>query len=77
MRLWVLSRHEVGGKVYDCFHAHVIAAPTEDAARAMAAGAHADEGAAVWSHPTFVTCEHIGDSNTEEAGIVLSDFHAG
>lgn len=81
MKLWLITRAEDKGDkstpIYDCYDGHVIAAPTEVAAREMASAHPGDEGAACWLSGTTSRCGHIGESLDDVPGIVLSDFHAG
>lgn len=90
--IWLLSLNPgLGG--YDCYHAHVIVADTEDRARAIApcadecprardrdhsAARWRGEGDCTWEDPAKVKCERIGHANAgTEEGVVCSDFHAG
>jgi hypothetical protein len=78
MKLWILSRlTNDATPIYDCHDGHVIAAPDEAAARKMAADRAGDEKARAWIEGGGSVCEHLGESLTDDVGIVLSDFHAG
>lgn len=78
MKLWLLTRKDGDGlQVYDCYDGHVISAPTEAEARAIAAERPGDEGKDCWLAPHMSECEHFGESLTDKIGTWLSDFHAG
>ncbi len=77
MKLWLLTRNDDDGPTYDAYGGHVIAAPTEQEARALASEQPGDEGRDVWFNPDKVTCEHFGEAIKDEPGTWLSDFHAG
>jgi hypothetical protein len=63
-------------RTWDEYWGHVIAATDENDARALAAVSHADESHDEWWQQATVRA--LGQANGGvEAGIVLSDFHAG
>jgi hypothetical protein len=80
MKLWMLRPvdEENGLWWYDCAHGFVIAAPSEDRARVIAAENAGDEGDSKdgnpWMDPTITTCTLLvpGDE-----GVLMRDFHAG
>ena len=77
MRLWQLTRTDAGGRIYDCYDGYIIRAPSEERARQIANEHPADEGP-VWTDPTKVTCECIGDSlDGSGEAVIMTDFHAG
>ncbi len=76
MKLWLVSRNDED-MIYDAYDGHVIAAESEEEARAFAAQGAADEGKEVWSDGEKVKCELIGETLGADKGVVLSSFNAG
>ena len=72
MKLWVLRHNGCG---YDEHRGFIMRARSAKKARAMAAGAAADEGPNVWRDATRSTCEELTLDGAE--GVVMSDFNAG
>lgn len=67
---------------YDVNYEHVIAAPTEEAARACAAAVAADEGSAVWLSHWRSSCVAVGLYTRDTADdvcpiIITTAFNAG
>jgi len=90
MSLFLVTRNDGAG--YDEANAFVVAALSEDQARALLSapldvdemfdggrGVYAgDEGTRIWADPTTSTCEMISEfSCYEEPTVVLRDFHHG
>jgi len=90
MSLFKIERNDGAG--YDESNAFVVAAVSEDQARALLSaplsveerfdggrGVYAgDEGTRIWADPTASTCEQIAESSIfEEPTVVLRDFHHG
>lgn len=81
MKLWLIEiKAEVreDGPWYDVYRGHVIAAPTEEMVRDMAARMHGDEGERVWidKRMSYVECI-AAESKFDTPRVVLSDFNAG
>lgn len=76
MKLWLVERTDPES-IWDAYLGHVVQAPDEAAARALAAEKAADEGPRRWSDPSQVRCECIGEGPDEIPGVVLSSFMAG
>lgn len=75
-KLWVLRNDTVRG--YDTYDSMVVAAETEEAARAVLPPGIRPSGR-TWCYPEEVICEYIGVTDREfpDGTIILSSFNAG
>lgn len=75
MKLWIVQVREIPPFCRGHYEEHVVAAFTEEAARALAASVAAGEGADTWLDPKKSVCDEIVAGTVER--IILSSVVAG
>jgi hypothetical protein len=78
MKLWLIKLLPTTWSGYDCAEGFVVAADSEEEARALAATRKGDEGAFCWESPSYSEATLIAPSSIyTSAQIVLRDYLAG
>lgn len=79
MKFWLLSQSRLTG--YDTYDSVVVAAETEEAARATPPDAYcqpSDGRFSCWPSPEHVVVEFLGEAPYgREAGVICASFNAG